>query len=337
MKYSFLTLIVSLLTVSASYAQLPDHRKDHQKPHGHHHAERKHQKHDEVPSIPGWVHIHELDTEYMYFIKPTEVTLLDWTYFILDKYSVEKNNSATYKLALPDRNPLNELFFYSITELQSLWNDSLNASKLTPATVKEILTAKGVANLPVTGITLEAAKEYMEYLTITYKSTAANGIHNAFDPKYKLQDYQMMINVPTTAEYKILLSNYNPATVDTATYRAKISKGYDESLCPLFNATMPEEVVKGNCAMMQTSNPLVNKFGRPGKAVFPVGSFPADPHGLFDLRGNVSEMTTTEGIGMGGGYRTLAESCSAESAQAYTRTATWLGFRPVLLLKKKIN
>lgn len=288
-----------------------------------------------MPDLTGWVHIHELDTESIFYIKPTEVTLLEWTYFMLDKYSVEKNKSETYKLALPDRNPLNELFFYSIEDLAPLWIDSLSASKLTPASVKEILTKNGVANLPVTGITLEVAKEYMEYLAITYKGTAANGIHHDFDKDFKVSDFQMTITVPTTTEYRILLSNYNQANGDTASYHQMISKGYDDKLCPLFNATMPSEVLKGSCPDIQSTSALVTKFGRPGKAVYPVASYPADPYGLYDLRGNVSEMTTNEGVAMGGGYRTLAESCSAESAQAYTRTATWLGFRPIMLLKRK--
>jgi hypothetical protein len=336
MKYSFLSLILSIVSIGSAFAQLPDHRKEHQKNHGHH-EERKHKVHapEATPNIAGWVHIHELDTENIFYIRPTEVTLLEWTYFILDKYAVEKNNSATYKLALPERNPINELNFYSINELQALWADSLNALKLTPADVKDILTKKGVANLPVTGITMEAAKEYMEYLTITYKGTAANGIHNDFDKTLKVQDFIMTITLPTTTEYRILLANYNQPNTDTATYRANISRGYGDNFCPLFNANFGADVMKSACPDVQDSSPLVSRFGHHGKAVFPAGTFPADPYGLFDLRGNVSEMTTNEGVAMGGSYRTPPSSCSSESAQAYTRTATWLGFRPIMLLKKK--
>ena len=336
MKYSFLSLILIILTTVSVFAQLPDHRKEHQKHHGHH-AERKHQVYapNATPNLSGWVHIHELDTESIYYIRPTEVTLLEWTYFILDKYAVEKNNSATYKLALPERNPINELHFYSIDELKPLWADSLNTLKLTPANVKEILTKKGVANLPVTGITMEAVKEYMEYLTITYKGTAANGIHNDFDKAFKIQDYIMSVTVPSTTEYRILLANFNKANVDTVAYKANMSRGFDDNLCPLFNANFSDTVMKSTCPDVQAANALVAKFGRHGKAVFPAGSFAADPYGLFDLRGNVSEMTTNEGVSMGGSYRTLPSACSSESAQAYTKTATWLGFRPVLLIKKK--
>jgi len=334
MKYSFLTLILSILSVGTICAQLPDHRKDHEKPNAGK-PDRKHQKHDGVPEIQGWVHIHALDTESIFYIKPTEVTLLDWTYFILDKYKVEKINSASYALALPERNEINNRYFYNIKELQALWNDSISAANLTPASVKDILTKKGVADLPVTGITLEGTKAYLNYLNITYKGTAANGIHNEFDAEYKIQDFHLSFELPTTTEYRMLLSNFTHASLDSLSYKSMLTRGYDNSFCPLFNANMSEEVTAGACPAVQPTSALVTKFGRIGKMVYPVKSYPVDQLGLYDLRGNVSEMTTTEGVGMGGGYRTSAESCTSESAQAYTRAATWLGFRPILLLKKK--
>ncbi|HSZ72368.1 MAG TPA: SUMF1/EgtB/PvdO family nonheme iron enzyme [Cytophagaceae bacterium] len=328
-RYLFV-FIVSIFIVSNAFAQLPDHRKADQKPK----EPRKTQVYENVPQIPGWVHVKELDTDYIYYVKPTEVTLLDWTYFMLDRYKTEKIGQPTYQFIIPENNEINERYFFNIPELEGLWNDQKSVEQLTPDVIKKILVAKGVDKIPVTGISYQAAASYMEYVSISYKGITASGIHNPFDLAYDVSKYHMLVSFPTSEDYRILLSHFHKPNVDTLQYKEYITRGYDGSFCPMFNASMPEEVTTGNCPSIQPNSALVLKFGRVGRAVYPAGTYDTDAHGLYDIRGNVSEMTKNEGIAMGGGYRTPAGNCNAQSAQAYSRPATWLGFRPVIQIKK---
>jgi hypothetical protein len=329
-RYLF-TFICSIIFGSA-FAQLPDHRKPHQKTHLK--EARKTIVHEEVPEIPGWVHVKELDTDYMHYVKPTEVTILEWTYFMLDRYQTEKIANATYQYIIPENNEINEKYFFSIPEFEGLWNAEKKVNQLTPETIKKILVSRGIDQLPMTGISYQAASHYMEYVAISYKGITSSGIHNPFDPAYDISKYHMIVTFLTSEEYRILLSHFHKPVVDSLVYKEYITRGYDENFCPMFNAMMPEEVTSGSCADIKSGASLVVKFGRPGRAIYPTGSYASDAHGLFDVRGNVAEMTKNEGIAMGGGYRTIAASCTAASAQAYSRPATWLGFRPVIQIKK---
>lgn len=331
MNRYLLVFIFSIFFANA-FAQLPDHRKPHQKTHLK--EPRKKVIHDNVPAIPGWVHIKELDTDFIHYVKPTEITLLDWTYFMLDRYKTEKIGNGSYQLIIPEKNEINLKYFYSIPELEGLWNAEKSIDALTPESVKQILVKRNVDKIPVTGISYQAASEYMIYVAISYKGTTSSGIHNAFDPKYDISKYQMVVTFMTSEEYKILLSHYYKLDVDSTTYKEHMNRGYDNNFCPMFNAFMPDEVTNGNCPDIKPTAPLVINYGRIGRAVYPVGSYPADIHGLYDLRGNVAEMTKNETVAMGGGYRTRADGCTAEAAQAYSQPATWLGFRPVIQIKK---
>jgi uncharacterized protein (TIGR02145 family) len=55
---------------------------------------------------------------------------------------------------------------------------------------------------------------------------------------------------------------------------------------------------------------------------------------LYDLLGNVSEMTNKEGIAKGGNYLQYAIQCNPDSVQYYSKPEKWLGFRCLVV---KIN
>ncbi|OFY31147.1 MAG: hypothetical protein A2309_06945 [Bacteroidetes bacterium RIFOXYB2_FULL_35_7] len=63
--------------------------------------------------------------------------------------------------------------------------------------------------------------------------------------------------------------------------------------------------------------------------IYCVGQFKSDKNKIFDIFGNVSEMTSTKGIAKGGNYTQFANQCHPDSVQHYTKPEKWLGFRCV--------
>jgi formylglycine-generating enzyme required for sulfatase activity len=53
---------------------------------------------------------------------------------------------------------------------------------------------------------------------------------------------------------------------------------------------------------------------------------------IWDLFGNVSEMTSKKGIAKGGSFNSFAKQCNVDSVQHYKRAEKWLGFRCVAIL-----
>ncbi|MFC2113878.1 formylglycine-generating enzyme family protein [Bacteroidota bacterium] len=58
-------------------------------------------------------------------------------------------------------------------------------------------------------------------------------------------------------------------------------------------------------------------------------SFPANSNKLYDLIGNVAEMTTLEGIAKGGSWQHSLDESDVSKNQLYTHAENWLGFRCV--------
>jgi formylglycine-generating enzyme required for sulfatase activity len=55
--------------------------------------------------------------------------------------------------------------------------------------------------------------------------------------------------------------------------------------------------------------------------------------GLYNLEGNAAEMTSTEGIAMGGSFRQYAGECTSEHEQSYSGPQDWVGFRYIVTMR----
>jgi len=53
------------------------------------------------------------------------------------------------------------------------------------------------------------------------------------------------------------------------------------------------------------------------------------------LQGNAAEMTSTEGIAMGGSFRHSARETFSDRKQEYNKPENWLGFRYVVTILTK--
>jgi formylglycine-generating enzyme required for sulfatase activity len=153
-------------------------------------------------------------------------------------------------------------------------------------------------SLPVTGVTYEQALAYCDWLTDVYAS----------DPK--LPNYTFRL--PTQDEMKALLKR----NLDPDGYMAK---GVNSKGCALYNH-------KHN-SWCEHNKEAKLKFGY--TVPMPVGYFFPSIDGIYDLMGNVAEMTSEKGIAVGGGCVHTALECQAEAANEYSKPEFWLGFRVV--------
>jgi hypothetical protein len=71
-------------------------------------------------------------------------------------------------------------------------------------------------------------------------------------------------------------------------------------------------------------------WGNDGMSLKPVDMFEPNLSGIFDMFGNVSEMTETQGVAKGGNFRLFAFQCHSDSVQKYSGPEIWLGFRCIV-------
>ncbi|WP_088842823.1 formylglycine-generating enzyme family protein [Hymenobacter gelipurpurascens] len=69
-----------------------------------------------------------------------------------------------------------------------------------------------------------------------------------------------------------------------------------------------------------------------------VNSYPTSALGLYNIIGNVAEMTATKGVAKGGSFKTSAQALTVAASQPYQGSQSWLGFRCVasVRIQKKV-
>ncbi len=98
-----------------------------------------------------------------------------------------------------------------------------------------------------------------------------------------------------------------------------------------------DSVCKENCITFNYRITREHKdyeyWGTDGQCIKDIGIFAPDKSGIFELFGNVSEMTLTNGISKGGNYSLYASQCRIDSNQIYNKPEKWLGFRCIVKIK----
>ncbi|WP_420317062.1 formylglycine-generating enzyme family protein [Ekhidna sp.] len=187
---------------------------------------------------------------------------------------------------------------------------------------------------PVMDISFEVAKDYCEWLTVQYNA----------HPKRKYQ--KVRFRLPSQQEWTMAALSYvqftswnieenkleawSKETDEKSIYNlSKETVSYpwyyewgmrnqitNEKGCYLANVKVPEEVT---CA--------AGIKGDGYTFTSPVGTYFSNNFSLYDVVGNVAEMTDTEGIAMGGSWRHLPEDCTVTSINTYEGRDLSVGMR----------
>lgn len=116
-------------------------------------------------------------------------------------------------------------------------------------------------------------------------------------------------------------------------YRSGQFFGYTPDLSlpvPRYRIPTPEEWEQLTRGAKTTEN--INSFDLSDGIAYttaPVDAYKASPLGLFNLLGNVAEMTDKIGISKGGSYIQPAEKCQPSEQIPYEKPTAWLGVRLV--------
>lgn len=147
---------------------------------------------------------------------------------------------------------------------------------------------------PVVNISQQAMEYYCEWLTLKYEEKQ--------EKKYK----NVVFRLPSTQEYKLMIG------------------------------TFPDKVYEANVAKKASSANNENSSSgeaKPADITAPVFAYQPNRIGLYNLIGNVSEVSA-EGKIIGGNFTNYLEDCSIEKSQQYTLPDVRVGFRYVMEIKE---
>lgn len=164
--------------------------------------------------------------------------------------------------------------------------------------------------LPINGISYKQAQRYCVWF-----SEVLNAHHT---PEAA---YEMVVRLPKPMEWEEIALGGLPETMKNH----QCIDSVNTKSCILFNYHYNKQV----CTHIEEQVKLY------GDNVVPAYSYNPDFHGVYNIFGNVSEMTNIERVAKGGNYTTYATKCNTNSQQKYDGPAPWLGFRWVIEYRMK--
>lgn len=267
------------------------------------------------------------------FADESEITVGDWyvfMYSVANEFNDYESDFPSIDL-MPDTTLLNPYFRFVFRNANRGINSEYEGPNYKEKIIystrttggkfvvpKEVLIPEDVFGFPITGISLGQAKAY-----VMWRNAKLNA-----DKKTK---GKWVVRLPSSAEWE---------SIARSAYEASVNKAKDQAL-----KNDLKNVYEGNgrnskgCLLMNivNDNPCENDKKYMSKAkggIFPAYAFFANQYGLYCMQGNVSEMTSEEGVAVGGNYTLTAQDARFNSKQEYKKPEMWLGFRCVAEKKK---
>ncbi|MBI1768568.1 MAG: SUMF1/EgtB/PvdO family nonheme iron enzyme [Bacteroidetes bacterium] len=274
------------------------------------------------------------------FADESEITIADWYVFMysvvnedIDYGNNDFNGSDFPSISMmPDTTLLNPYFLivfrnanrginseyeglsYKTIDIYSYRSKS-GAVFVAP---KEISVPNDVWDFPITGINFQQVKAYVMWRNAKLQSN-------------KKEKGKWLVRLPSASEWE---------NIARSAYELSLSKVKDLAI-----KNDLKQVYEGNgrnskgCLLLNivNDNPCENDKKYMVKArggIFPAISFFANQYGLYCMQGNVSEMTSEQGIAVGGNFQLTAADARFNSKQEYKKPEAWLGFRCVAEKKK---
>ena len=258
-------------------------------------------------------------------IKQTEVSLGDWFAFIYDQYPDGDVNEIEHLLPiLPDTSSLKVISYfkrnYEVDKEQ--WKEVSVSEKasyfplmLSKLEKKDLTRIKRFCNMPVTGLSEGQISQYLEWQTNKLM---------IIEKQEEFQEYSMLLSLPTEAIYEKLLYTARRSTMDSVAASQSIGDSVNIKGCPFFNFYSETEC--------KTKELRIKLYGSP-YGLTEIQSYFPDQLGLYNILGNVSEMTNKKNIVFGGNYSNFASQILEEPFQKVELPNNLVGFRYLVTLQ----
>jgi uncharacterized protein (TIGR02145 family) len=243
------------------------------------------------------------------YVDESEIDVGSWLSYY--SWTLDHEGYVSAQKVMPDSNAIDKALWKFInTKTESLNNQFAHSTGLpigffktdcsdSKTYGKRLRSGNGncsLVELPITGISYEQVIKFCEWRTNI------------------LGENKIVYKLPTPEEWKhialIGLSELNKRN------------GYCDTLykgkCPSFNYK-----IKCQC----DKDSVLGKLNG-------IAGWSPDKNGLYDLFGNVSEMTSLKNVAKGGNFNLYAKQCHFDSVQYYEKPMIWLGFRCIATIGK---
>ncbi|MDO7886695.1 formylglycine-generating enzyme family protein [Hymenobacter cheonanensis] len=296
-------------------------------------AQSDYQKLARLVSPPGTVPIGD-----SLWLDETEITNIHWAEYL---HFLQKDSSAAlYRSQQP--NP---------ADVQYCMKPNWDGDEFSMAALRS--TYPSVTYLPIVGITYAQAIHYCQWRTAAVNRILHSEDYLSKHARLRNYDFRVVYRLPTIQEWELAaaggldlakhpLGVVHPAVHGSRQYREQLCKPKEAAAC-LAAAKLPgqqasailrmEFTVQENVYFEATGQPFFCpgqwwNTGNP-KQLIPDFVFEHSPnkYGLFNMIGNVAELTAKRGIAKGGSFKQSIKECAVQANFSYTQPQPWLGFR----------
>ncbi len=236
------------------------------------------------------------------FIDKTETANVHWREYLYYLLSVKKDTLA-YEKALPDTLAWKNDEYGEPLRLTYFRHPAFNF-------------------YPVTGVSYEQVVDYCKWRTYMANLAIYLKAKKITDPAYytgEVFPIHFMYRLPSKEEWEFVASGGIDST-------SKTFRKFNKKEKHPYN-TLERVTATGGRQNLHTAY-------LPDVMLSNVQSFYPGKYGIYNMTGNVAEMTAEKGVAKGGSFLDPLDNCKVNMQQNYTGPAIWLGFRCVATLVK---